>query len=89
MILINRIISNENKEIAIDKLKKNKGSKTPGIDGIRLKDILNDKSKIIMRVQQILRSSNYKPSPVRRIEIPKENGKTRPLGISTIFDKII
>lgn len=89
MILINRIISNENIELAIDKLKKNKGSKTPGIDGIRLKDILNDKAKIIMWVQQTLRSNNYKPSPVRRIEIPKENGKTRSLRIPTIFDRII
>ncbi|WP_407536958.1 reverse transcriptase domain-containing protein [Cetobacterium somerae] len=89
MILINRIISNENIELAIDKLKRNKGSKTPGIDGIRLKDILADKTEIIMRVQEALRGNNYKPSPVRRIEIPKENGKTRPLGIPTIFDRII
>lgn len=85
MILIDRITSNENIELAIDKLKKNKGSKTPGVDGICLKD----KAKIIMRAQKTLRSNNYKPLPVRRIEIPKENGKTRPLGISTIFDRII
>lgn len=89
MILIDRITSNENIELAIDKLKKNKGSKTPGVDGICLKDILKDKAKIIMRVQKTLRSNNYKPLPVRRIEIPKENGKTRPLGIPTIFDRII
>lgn len=89
MILIDRITSNENIEVAIDKLKKNKGSKTPGVDGIRLKDVLEDKAKIIMRVQKTLRSNNYKPLPVRRIEIPKENGKTRPLGIPTIFDRII
>lgn len=89
MILIDRITSNENIELAIDKLKKNKGSKTPGVDGICLKDILEDKAKIIMRAQKTLRSNNYKPLPVRRIEIPKENGKTRPLGIPTIFDRII
>lgn len=87
MILIDRITSNENIELAIDKLKKNKGSKTPGVDGICLKDIL--KAKIIMRTQKTLRSNNYKPLPVRRIEIPKENRKTRPLGIPTIFDRII
>lgn len=49
MILIDRITSNENIELAIDKLKKNKGSKTLGVDGICLKDILKDQAKIIMR----------------------------------------
>lgn len=53
MILIDRITSNENIELAIDKLKKNKGSKTPGVDGICLKDILEDKAKknILLKIR--------------------------------------
>ena len=86
MRLFSKIIKYENYEEAIKKLKSNSGSNTPGIDGLILKDVLEDKntySRICRRLQ------NYKPMGIKRIEIPKSNGLKRPLGIPCIEDRII
>lgn len=73
---------------AIHNIKSNKGANTPGIDGSRMDRYLQmDKNKLIKLIQTSV--ENYKPKPVRRIYIPKANGKLRPLGIPTAIDKII
>lgn len=66
----------------------NKGSKTPGVDGKTIDDMKrwNDYS-LIANIQKSFEW--YTPNKVRRVEIPKGNGKTRPLGIPTIKDRLI
>ncbi|WP_144490014.1 group II intron reverse transcriptase/maturase [Bacillus thuringiensis] len=87
--LIDIIGSEENIRLAYRNIKTNKGSKTPGVDNLTIKDIwhLND-SKIIYEVRK--RLANYKPQAIRRVLIPKEGSdKKRPLGIPTIWDRLV
>jgi len=75
---------------AIHNIKSNKGSQTPGCDGLTMQeDILNeDYNQIITTIQNKLKQ--YKPNPVRRKWIPKPGkSEKRPLGIPTIYDRII
>lgn len=86
--LLEIIVSEENIQLAYRNIKKNKGSKTAGTDGKTVQDIANWKPQtIIYYVRNRLHW--YTPQMVRRIEIPKPNGKTRPLGIPTIGDRLI
>ena len=81
--------SDQNVRLAYRNVKTNKGSKTAGTDGLSIKDIwhLND-NQIIYEVRK--RLGNYKPQSVRRVFIPKEgSNKKRPLGIPTIWDRLI
>lgn len=70
--------------IAVKKVSKNKGKNTPGVDGKLLKT-LKEKDEVINEI----RSKKYKSSPLRRIYIPKKNGKKRPLGIPTMKDRVM
>jgi retron-type reverse transcriptase len=63
----------------------NRGRKTPGIDGV-VSNSDEDRSKL---VQDGLSLKDYIPSPVRRVFIPKANGKMRPLGIPTLKDRVM
>lgn len=73
---------------AIHNIKANKGSKTAGIDGRTIDYYLNKPySELINTVKKHL--TNYNPLPIKRKSIPKANGKTRPLGIPTMIDRII
>jgi len=86
--LINIISSEENIKLAYRNIKRNGGSNTAGTDEQNITDI--EKLSADNYVQLIQRKlAWYKPKPVRRVEIPKPNGKTRPLGIPTITDRII
>ncbi|ETE91071.1 TPA: group II intron reverse transcriptase/maturase [Bacillus thuringiensis] len=87
--LINIIGSEENIRLAYRNIKTNKGSKTPGVDNLTIKDIwhLND-TKIIHEVRK--RLGDYKPQAVKRVFISKEGSdKKRPLGIPTIWDRLV
>ena len=82
------IISEENIKLAYRNIKANKGSKTKGINDSTILNIKEqDMDKIINYVKG--RLGNYKPEKVRRVYIPKPNGKLRPLGIPTIEDRLI
>lgn len=73
---------------AIHNIKSNKGSQTAGVDKLKMDRYLQmPKEDVIGLVQAMLRE--YKPKPARRVYIPKSNGKTRPLGIPTILDRIV
>ncbi len=78
----------ENIKLAYRNIKKNKGSKTAGTDKKTISDLNKWKeSALITHIQK--RLDWYIPNTVRRVEIPKENGKTRTLGIPTIMDRLI
>ncbi len=68
----------------------NKGRYTPGIDGVVCHSD-KEREELYRKVSTFSMNSikSYHPKPVRRVEIPKSNGKTRPIGIPTIYDRII
>lgn len=87
--LIEIIGSENNIRLAYRNIKANKGSKTPGVDSLTIKDLWNLTDEEIVRNVRS-RLNNYKPQPVRRVNIPKEGtNKTRPLGIPTIWDRLV
>lgn len=80
--------SEENIRLAYRNIKKNGGSRTAGTDKKSIKDI--EKMSVENYVAVVRRKlMYYKPKPVRRVEIPKPNGKMRPLGIPTIIDRLV
>ena len=70
------------KLLAVKRVTSNKGKKTPGVDGVLWKT-----AKTRWQAARSLSRRNYKPQPLRRIYIPKKNGKKRPLSIPTMFDR--
>ena len=87
MELIDAITSKENLNKAYKKVVANKGA--GGVDGMKVEElgayIKENQDEII----QSIRNRTYKPKPVRRVYIPKDNGKQRPLGIPTVLDRVI
>lgn len=82
------VMSSSNILLAYRNVKGNKGAKTPGTDGMTIMNV--DELSAERVIENVRRRFNwYNPKPVRRVEIPKPNGKTRPLGIPTIWDRII
>jgi len=65
------------------------GSSTAGIDGTTRDAFRKRFDAEITHIVQLLKTKTYQPLPVRRVFIPKRNGKTRPLGIATLRDRII
>ena len=82
------IVSDENIQLAYRNIKKNSGSKTAGTDGKTIKDLAKWKPQTVIDYVN-KRIQWFVPQTVRRTEIPKPNGKTRPLGIPTIGDRLI
>lgn len=84
-------LSLEFRLLAVRNVTLNKGSRTPGIDGIILDDD-DKKSAMVSELKQLLianKSKPYKSGSVRRVYIPKKNGKLRPLGIPTLKDRCL
>ncbi|CDX01740.1 group II intron reverse transcriptase/maturase [Desulfitobacterium hafniense] len=85
--LFEQILSSENLNQAYRQVKKNKGA--GGIDGMQVDELLPYLRDHKDELLESLREGTYRPTPVRRVEIPKENGKTRKLGIPTVVDRLI
>jgi len=88
--LVEIITMRENIGLAYRNIKKNKGSKTAGVDQKTINDLAKwEDERLIDYVRTRLQC--YKPQAVRRVEIPKDNDATkkRPLGIPTIMDRLI
>lgn len=85
--LLERILSNENMAAAWKRVKANQGA--PGVDGITIEQFPEHTRPLWTQIRQALLTGRYQPSPVRRVEIPKANGGTRPLGIPTVLDRLI
>lgn len=86
--LIPLIMSEENIILAYRNIKKNYGSTTPGTDGRTIDYFKTKDSDYIIKYVRS-RIMNYIPQPIRRVEIPKNNGGIRPLGIPTIGDRLV
>ena len=84
--LWDNIISEEWLAQAWEEIRTNQGSPTPGIDRRTGRDIDLDR---IRQLSQRLHAETYRPQSVRRVYIPKRNGKLRPLGIPTIEDRLV
>lgn len=80
-------------ELALDKVLRNAGAKTAGIDGVNRARLEAEQGRqrlmLIDELWKELCAKTYRPSPVRRVYIPKSNGDTRPLGIPTIKDRTV
>jgi RNA-directed DNA polymerase len=75
--------------LAHDYVKQNAGSITAGCDGINMATFDEELEGNLQEITEELKSETFKPMPVRRVYIPKPNGKTRPLGIPSIKDRIV
>jgi len=71
---------------AYKRVKANRGA--AGVDGVTIAEFERDLSKNLYRIWNRLASGSYFPPPVKRVDIPKSDGKTRPLGIPTVADRI-
>ena len=81
-----------NLRIAFDRVSHNKGRATAGVDGVTVRRILDGGSeRFIEQIRNDLRAGVFRPSPVRRVLIPKRGqpGKVRPLGIPTVNDRVV
>ena len=85
--LLEFILSPANLNAAYKKVKSNKGS--GGIDGMSTEGLLPYLREHGPELVASLREGTYKPNPVRRVEIPKANGKKRGLGIPTVVDRVV
>ena len=87
MELIEWILQDENINKAIKSVKKNKGAY--GIDKMPVEELDGYFAKHREEIKSQIRDGKYKPIPVRRVYIPKSNGKKRPLGIPTVVDRVV
>jgi group II intron reverse transcriptase/maturase len=85
--LLEQILSPSNLNAAFKQVRRNKGS-----GGVDRMDVGSLKDHLVRHKEELLTSierGKYRPNPVRRVEIPKENGKRRQLGIPTVVDRVI
>lgn len=87
MGLIDQILSQSNLKEAIKRVKANKGA--AGVDKRTIYEIDDYFKKHQAEIKQSIKTMKYRPQAVRRVYIPKANGKKRPLGIPTVVDRVI
>ena len=85
--LLEKILSDDNIDLAMKQVKANKGS--PGVDGMSVEEMdafFKENGELIF---EKIRQRKYKPLPVRRVLIPKPDGSKRPLGIPSVKDRVL
>jgi group II intron reverse transcriptase/maturase len=82
-----KVIETANLKKAIERVENNKGS--AGVDNMQVKELRPHLKEHWSRIKQELLEGTYKPSPVRRVQIPKPDGGVRELGIPTVLDRFI
>jgi RNA-directed DNA polymerase len=85
--LIDKVMRPSTLDIAWQRVARNKGA--AGVDGQSVERFSHQAERYLTELQASLADGSYQPAPVRRVEIPKGDGKTRPLGIPTIKDRIV
>lgn len=86
-LILESILERQNMNGAFKRVKKNKGSH--GIDKMTVDELQQYLSEHGAELRESILSGTYVPNPVRRAEIPKDNGKKRQLGIPTVVDRVI
>ena len=81
------VVERENLKKALAQVKRNKGA--AGVDGMTVGELPAYLKEHWLAIRAQLLDGTYKPQPVRRVEIPKASGGTRPLGIPTVLDRFI
>lgn len=85
--LLARVLERPNLQHALKQVRQNKGA--PGIDGMSVDDLPRHLKEHWPEIRAQLIAGTYRPQPVKRVEIPKSDGKKRPLGIPTVVDRFI
>jgi len=75
--------------VAHHKVNSNQGRETAGIDGESMSNFMGNLEGNLEELRQLLKTETFEPVPVRRVYIPKPDGRKRPLGIPTIRDLIV
>ena len=86
-MLMEKILDRGNMNEAFKRVKKNKGSH--GIDGLTIDELQKYLREHGEQLRRAILEGRYTPNPVRRVEIPKDDGKKRKLGIPTVVDRVI
>lgn len=85
--LLAQVLDRANLQRALKQVRRNKGA--PGIDGMTVDELPEYLLHHWLEIRAQLETGHYRPQPVKRVEIPKGDGKTRPLGIPTVLDRFI
>ena len=87
MELLEKVLSKDNLNKAYEQVYKNKGAS--GVDGVTVDELFSYIKEHKEEILYKIRNRKYKPQPVRRVYIPKENGKLRKLGIPSVIDRVL
>jgi group II intron reverse transcriptase/maturase len=85
--LLQKVLARENLQRALRQVRQNKGA--PGIDGMSVEELPGYLKQNWLEIRAALVAGRYRPQPVRRVEIPKPDGRKRILGIPTVLDRFI